>query len=284
MPHLYLTAALLLVLPLYDTGLTPGNQMTESPLPAIHTNCVFAGYSDGDSSSGPQQQLFLTFDAQGKPVQVAGDDGSLLSVSWSDGFPDLVKIEHEGEVIMTAAFSWQGSQLIAEIEESDFDESMRLELTLDAQGRVTKVRELEYDEGEWFTLSTESYVWDGPNVIRSQTEMDFGGRSPRVWMNVYTYDNNPNAFGGQAYGMVMLAIGAIGEGFAGYASANNLIAYRQRDLEAPVDIRDEAAALAAPGGAWEDTTFDVTYDDHGHIQRLRDRVYGTTRDFVWHCD
>lgn len=284
MPHLYLTTALLLFWPLYDTGPLPEKPAAESSLPVIQTSCVFVSYSDGDIASGPQQQLFLTFDAQGKPVQVTGDDGSQMRVSWSGSFPDSMTLEADEEIIMTATFSRQGAQLLAEIEEAEFDGRLRLVMTLDAEGRVTEAQELEYEEGEWVTMATETYVWEGRNIVRSQTVMNTGGRAPRIWMNLYTFDDNPNAFGGQAYGMVMLASGAIGEGFAGYGSANNLIAYRQRNLEAPVDIRDEAAALAAPGGAWEDTTFDVTYDDHGHIQRLRDRVYGTTRDFVWRCD
>lgn len=284
MPHLYFTTALLLFWPLYDTGPLPEKPAAESSLQAVQTSCVFVSYSDGDSSSGPQQQFFLMFDAQGKPVQVTGDDGSKMRVSWSGPFPDSMTLEADEEVIMTATFSRQSAQLLAEIEEAEFEGRLRLVMTLDAGGRVTEAQELEYKEGEWVTMATETYVWDGRNIVRSQTVMNTGGRAPRIWMNLYSYDDKPNAFGGQAYGMVMLASGAIGEGFAGYGSANNLIAYRQRNLEAPVDIRNEAVALAAPGGDWEDTVWAISYDNRGLIQRLHDPETGMTRDFVWHCD
>ena len=229
------------------------------------------------------QRLVTEFDAQGRLVQMSGEDGSFARISWEGELPAAKVLEFEGEEIMRVNFQREGSVLVAEVQEEGI-EMLRMEMSLDAQGRLTEVREMEYEDGGWVTIASETYVWEGANVVRSQTVMDTGGRGPQVWMNLYTYDENPNAFGGQGYGIIMLANGAIGQGFAGYGSANNLIAHRQRDLEAPVDIRSESAALAAAGSSWEDTDFEITYGDHHNILRLIDPQSGMMRDFEWRCE
>ncbi|MCC5934867.1 MAG: hypothetical protein JJU35_11495 [Balneolales bacterium] len=282
-PNLFISALPLLLALLFQPGPNEKTQPESTAASVSQPVCLLQSYTDGDIRQGGLRTISMAYDAQNRIIRQMGDDGSIAEISWSGGDISTVNLTVEGELIMQTRFSYQGSDILVEIAEEG-DLVMRLEMSRDAQGRVTEAREYEYEAGEWTLYASETYVWDGNNIASSQTVIRPGHRREEVWINTYTYDTHPNAFGGMAYGIIMLASGAIGEGFAGYASANNLIAYRQRSVDGLADIRDQAAALTGVGADWDLTEWDITYDANGYIQWLVDPDSGMTRDFTWRCN